>query len=92
MTHLGLLSVAAAADRGFQVVAYDAAPAVAAALESAELPIVEPDLPELIARHREQIAFTAQRSELSRRDVVYIAVDVPIEEHGHSDLEEIRHG
>jgi hypothetical protein len=24
--------------------------------------------------------------------VVYIAVHVPIDEHGHSDLEEIRHG
>jgi UDPglucose 6-dehydrogenase len=50
MTHLGLLSAAAAADRGFQVVAYDAAPAAAAALESAELAIVEPDLPKAPAK------------------------------------------
>src|SRR5215469_16568918 len=90
MTHLGLLSAAAAADRGFQVVAYDAAPTVAAALERGELAIVEPDLPELIARHREQIVFTAQPTELSRCDVVYVAVDVPTDEHGRSNLEEIR--
>jgi UDPglucose 6-dehydrogenase len=86
MTHLGLVSAAAAADRGFQVVAYDAAPAVADALDRGELTIVEPDLPELIARHRERIVFTAQLSELGRCDVVYVAVDVPTDAHGRSDL------
>jgi UDPglucose 6-dehydrogenase len=90
MTHLGLLSAAAAADRGFQVVAYDPAPAVAAALERGEFAIVEPDLPELIARHRERILFTAQRSALSGADVVYVAADVPTDEQGHSDLDPIR--
>ena len=90
MTHLGLLSAAAAADRGFQVVAYDPAPAVVAALERGEFAIVEPDLPELIARHRERILFTAQRSALSGADVVYVAIDVPTDEHGHSNLEQIR--
>jgi UDPglucose 6-dehydrogenase len=90
MTHLGLLSAAAAADRGFKVVAYDAAPTVSAALERGELSIVEPELPELIARHREQIVFTAEPSGLSGCDVVYVAVDVPTDEQGRSNLEEIR--
>ena len=84
MTHLGLLSAAAAADRGFRVIAYD--PALAAALEGGELPIVEPDLPALMARGRGRMLFTAQLSELSRCDVVYVAVDVPTDEHGRSDL------
>ncbi|HXW29259.1 MAG TPA: nucleotide sugar dehydrogenase [Xanthobacteraceae bacterium] len=90
MTHLGLLSAAAAADRGFQVVAYDPAPAAAAALERGELAIVEPDLPALMARHREQVMFTAQVSALSRCEVVYVAADVPTDEHGRSDLDPIR--
>jgi len=72
------------------VVAYDPAPAVVAALERGEFAIVEPDLPELIARNREQIVFTAQPSELSRCDVVYVAIDVPTDEHGRSNLEQIR--
>jgi UDPglucose 6-dehydrogenase len=90
MTHLGLLSAAAAADRGFQVVAYDPAPAAAAALERGEVAIVEPDLPELLARRRERITFTAQLPQLSRCDVVYVAADVPTDEHGRSDLDPIR--
>src|SRR5215472_8297732 len=90
MTHLGLLSAAAAADRGFQVVAYDPAPAVVAALERGEFAIVEPDLPELIARHRQRILFTAQRAALSGADVVYVAADVPTDEQGRSDLDPIR--
>jgi UDPglucose 6-dehydrogenase len=90
MTHLGLLSVAAAADRGFQVVAYDPAPAVTTALERGEFAIVEPDLPELMARHRERIMFTPQLSQLGRCDVVYVAADVPTDAHGRSDLDPIR--
>jgi UDPglucose 6-dehydrogenase len=90
MTHLGLLSAAAAADRGFQVVAYDPAPDVTAALERGEVAIVEPDLPELMARHRERIMFTAHLVELGRCDVVYVAADVPTDEHGRSDLGPIR--
>ena len=90
MTHLGLLSAAAAADRGFQVVAYDPAPAVTAALQSRPVAIVEPDLPELMARHRERIMFTEHPAELGRCDVVYVAADVPTDEHGRSDLDPIR--
>jgi UDPglucose 6-dehydrogenase len=90
MTHLGVLSAAAAADRGFQVVAYDPAPAVTAALERGEFAIVEPDLPELMARHRERIMFTTQLSELGRCAVVYVAADVPTDAHGRSDLDPIR--
>jgi UDPglucose 6-dehydrogenase len=90
MTHLGVLSAAAAAARGFPVVAYDPAPAVTAALERGEFAIVEPELPALVARHRERIMFTAQLSELSRCDVVYVAADVPTDEQGRSDLDPIR--
>lgn len=90
MTHLGLVSTAAAAQRGFRVVAYDPDPALIAALGRGELPIVEPGLADLLARNRERIALTADGEDLGRCDVVYVAVDVPTDTDGRSDLAPIR--
>jgi UDPglucose 6-dehydrogenase len=89
MTHLGLLSAAAAAAAGFEVVALGA-PDVTAALIRGELPVLEPDLPELIAQHRARLSFTAADADLARCDLVYIAVDVPTDDRGASDLTPIR--
>ena len=50
MTHLGLNSAVAAADRGFDVVCYDADPLLIAALGRGELPVTEPDLPKLLTK------------------------------------------
>lgn len=86
MTHLGLVSGVAAAARGFETVCFDADPARIAALARAELPVLEPELPELIAAHRARLAFTADPAGLAACDVVYVAPDVPTDAHGASDL------
>ncbi len=90
MTHLGLVSAAAAASRGFHVVAYDGDEAAIAALNSHKLPVVEPGLPELIAANRSQLKFTAQTNDLASCDVVYVAADVPTDDDGVADLDPIR--
>lgn len=86
LTHLGLNSAAAAAERGFSVVGYDSAPAVIETLSRGELPVIEPGLPELCARNRGRLTFTSTVAELRRCDVVYISTDVPTDEQGRSDL------
>ncbi len=65
MTHLGLNSAAAAADRGFEVICYDADTLLVTALEHGELPVAEPDLPELLQKNTHRIKFTAEANALT---------------------------
>jgi len=82
MTHLGLNSAAAAAARGFDVVAYHPSP---------DRPkIVEPGLDECLQQQAKRLHFTSSLDALSRCDLVYIAADVPTDDAGKSDLEPIR--
>ncbi len=89
MTHLGLNSAVAAADKGFEVVCYDPDPLLIAALNRHELPVVEPDLPELLEKNAHRISFTADPHELVSCDMVYVAPDVPTDDDGQSDLGQI---
>ena len=89
MTHLGLNSAAAAADRGFEVICYDADTLLVTALDHGELPVTEPDLPELLQKNTHRIKFTAEAHALIACDLVYIAMDVSTDDYGLSDLEPI---
>jgi len=90
MTHLGLNSAAAAAERGFQVVAFDLDQTRVEALARGELSIVEPGLAELLAQHREGLSFTASPADLHTCTVIYVAPDVPTDDTGVSDLRPVR--
>jgi UDPglucose 6-dehydrogenase len=90
MTHLGLVSASAAAAQGFRTVAFDADAALIGRLQRAELPVSEPGLPELIARHQRDLVFAADVAALGECDVVYVAVDVPTDDLGQSDLAPIK--
>jgi UDPglucose 6-dehydrogenase len=86
MTHLGLVSGIAAAARGFETVCYDADEDRIAALQRSALPVVEPDLPELLAANRGRLRFASDRAALADCDVVYVAPDIPTDDRGGSDL------
>ena len=73
MTHLGVNSAAAALTRGFPVVGYDADRGVIEGLQAGRPPVVEPGLPEALARHAANIKYTAGLAELARCSIVYIA-------------------
>ena len=89
MTHLGLLSASAAAAQGFRTVGFDADAALIGRLTRGELPVNEPGLPELIAGNKRELVFSAETAALSECDVVYVAVDVPTDDAGQSDLRPI---
>jgi UDPglucose 6-dehydrogenase len=86
MTHLGLNSAVAAAERGFATVCFDPDRALIRRLAAGELPVIEPDLPQLRARNAARLSFAADVAALARCDVVYIAPDVPTDDEGRSDL------
>src|SRR6185295_14847149 len=86
MTHLGLNSGVAAAEKGFETVCFDAGRVLIDRLGKGDLPVLEPDLPELLATNRARITFTAEAADLRQCDLVYVALDVPTDDAGKSDL------
>jgi UDPglucose 6-dehydrogenase len=90
MTHLGLVSASAAAGQGFRTVAFDPDPSLIGRLADSDLPVSEPDLPELIRRAGANLVYSADEGALGGCDVVYVAVDVPTDDRGQSDLAPIK--
>lgn len=86
LTHLGINSGVAFAERGFATVWFDPSPDIVGKIESGDLPIVEPGLDNLFARNRSRIEVTSKAQALERCAVVYIAADVPTDENGVGDL------
>ncbi|MBY0430656.1 MAG: hypothetical protein K2Q10_05625 [Rhodospirillales bacterium] len=84
LTHLGVVSAAAASAKGFATLAYDADAALADAVGEGRLPVAEPGLDALLAAH--PIRTTADPRDLQGCDLVYFATDVPTDEAGSSNL------
>jgi len=89
MTHLGLVSAAAVAEKGFQVTCYDMDPNLVTRLETGELPIVEPELPELLKKNKDSITFTVEAKAIEACDIIIISPDVATNDQGDSDLTEL---
>lgn len=85
MTHLGLVSATAVADRGFTVICYDAEKALVDRLREGKLPVSEPDLDDMVRSNGARQEFTANIADLGRCDVVYVAPDIPTDGEGRSD-------
>ena len=90
MTHLGLVSAAAVASRGFPTICYDADAALIDCLKAGRLSVSEPDLDDLVRANGTKQTFTSAVADLRACDVVYISPDVPTNEQGESDLSAIR--
>jgi UDPglucose 6-dehydrogenase len=86
MTHLGITSAVAAAERGFSVVGFDSDAALIAELSQGRWPIHEPDLAMLAAKNANRLRFTADPGALGGLDLCYVALDVPTDASGSSDL------
>jgi UDPglucose 6-dehydrogenase len=77
MSHLGLVSAAGAAAKGFDVLGFDEHAELVDRLRAGDLPVVEPGLPELLADVSAGLTFTAEAERLAECDLLYVAVDVP---------------
>jgi UDPglucose 6-dehydrogenase len=86
LSHLGLNYSLATAAKGFEVVAYDPDPALAARLRMGYFPIEEPGFRELWTAHRSRLRYTSDPAELSTCTVVFYALDVRTNERNESDL------
>lgn len=86
LSHLGIISAVAAAEKGFPVIAYDTSAELVAQLAAGHPPITEPDLPEALARNAARLRFTSTSADLAACDVVILSRDVPTDEAGISDI------
>ena len=86
MTHLGLNSAVAGAERGHKIVCFDYESDYIASLRRANSFIEEPNLSKLLKKNLHLMNFTDCDEKLRQCDLVYIAADVDTDEHGASDL------
>lgn len=90
MTHLGVVSSAVIAARGFRTICVDANARLIGQLSRGELPVSEPELDALVAAQGSQLSYTVVLEDLRQCDVVYVAPDVPTDNAGQSDLTSIK--
>lgn len=89
MTHLGINSAVAAAERGFSIIGYDPNSQVIAKLQKQnphDPVVIEPDLPEMLLKNKSKMLFSDSIERLNDCDIVYISSDVPTDTSGNSDL------
>jgi len=90
MTHLGLNSATAAAERGFNIICFDANETLIGQLQKGETTINEPDLRALLKSNAPRLQFTSTSDDLGKCDIVYISLDVPTDDEAVSDLAPVR--
>ena len=86
MTHLGLNSCIAAAEKGFEVVAFDPSKQLIREINLGNFAVSEPQLVDLAQKNKSHLTFTSDTQELKKCDVVYVAPDVSTNDQGESDL------
>ena len=89
LTHLGLNSAVASAAKGFSIVGYHDDNALIAQLKNGDPHVLEPQLPELMKQQQDKMTFSSDLGSLTHCDIVYIAVDVPTDDNGKSNLKPI---
>ncbi|MFL5906258.1 MAG: UDP-glucose dehydrogenase family protein, partial [Solirubrobacterales bacterium] len=88
---VGLVTAACFAELGHRVVVREIVPEKVEALRSGEIPIHEPELPELIERNRERLTFTTEMGELlDGPRLLFICVQTPPTYSGDADLSAVQ--
>ena len=90
LTHLGLISAAAALEKGFKVLCFDQDKEMINRLKTGSYPINEPGFEVALKKNKERLIFTAQLEDLKGADLIYVAPDIPTTDEGVSDLEGIK--
>ena len=89
MSHLGLNSCVAAAEKGFKIIAYDDNIKIIDQLLSSKTSIDEPNLREKLKKNRANIKFSNNVNELKNCEVIYISNDIPTDNFGKSNIDPI---
>jgi len=86
LTHLGVNSLAAAAERGFNVLGFDENPETVDAISAGRIGINEDGLPDLLSNNKDKITFSSNPESWKGCGIVYVSIDVPTDDSANSDL------
>jgi UDPglucose 6-dehydrogenase len=87
---VGLVTAACFAELGHEVWARDIVPEKVESLSRGEVPIHEPGLPELVAKHGARLNFTTDMGELlEHAQLLFVCVDTPPTYSGDADLSRV---
>jgi UDPglucose 6-dehydrogenase len=87
---VGLVTGACLAELGHDVVIRDVVPEKIESLRAGEVPFHEQDVPELIERNRERLAFTLDAREVAEgAEFLFVCVDTPPTYSGDADLSRV---
>ena len=89
LTHLGVNSLAAAAERGFHVLGFDENSETVDAMSNGQVDINEDGLIDLLTKNKAKISFSSDPTVLRNCDIIYISIDVPTDENANSNLDPI---
>tara|TARA_B100000787_G_scaffold38573_1_gene27295 strand:- start:3182 stop:4432 length:1251 start_codon:yes stop_codon:yes gene_type:complete len=89
LSHLGLVSLCAAANKGCNVIAYDFY-IDTKVINANKIGINEPGLNSIFKKNKKRIKITTNIQDLSKCDLIYISKDVPTNSNGKSDLKPIK--
>jgi UDPglucose 6-dehydrogenase len=88
---VGLVTAACFAELGHRVIVREIVPEKVESLRRGELPIHEPELPELIQRNNERLIFTTEMGELlDGPRLLFVCVQTPPTYSGDADLSAVR--
>lgn len=90
LSHLGIVSSAAGAAKGFHVLGFDPDEKLCRELTAGRLPIVEPGLDDLYKAGRNSIRFSSNPADLADCDLAFFSLDVPTDASNRSDLKPLR--
>ena len=86
LTHLGLNSLVASAERGFTIVGFHEDDTLVQNLRNGVININEPQLLDFYQKNKNQISFSNDPNSLKECDIIYVSTDVPTDNFGLSDL------
>jgi UDPglucose 6-dehydrogenase len=86
LSHLGIVTAAGLAEKGFHIIAWDPDPIKLGCHRMGQTGILEPQLMELLAKNITNINFVKNPSEMKAAELVYIATDTPTNDKGSPDL------
>ncbi len=87
--HLGSVTAACLAHKGFEVIAYDPDPKIVDDLNQGILPVSEPGLADLVKAgldHR-RLVFTSELKDLSSAGLVWVTYDTPVDDEDRADTQ-----
>ena len=84
LDHLGIVSAVTAANKGFDVIAYDPNSSLIHSLRNNDMPIFEPGLQELADIHKLLISWS-NITYLYECELIFITIDTPIDKHNKSN-------